>query len=190
MGTLTAPKLMTEEEFEALPDDGMDRMLIQGVLWEKPMTLRNPDHSRVLILLGYHLHHWLRQQPKPRGRILGGEAGFRLRNDPPTRAGIDVAYISPELAAATPRGARIVDGVPVLAAEILSPSVTQEEIDAKVEEYHQVGVAVVWLLNPKNRTVLVHRRDAEPELFNRLQELHGDPDLPGFKVAVAELFED
>jgi hypothetical protein len=37
--------------------------------------------------------------------------------------------------------------------------------------------------------VMVHRPDAEPELFNIRQELSGEPHLPGFRVPVARLFE-
>ena len=35
MSTATAPKLMTAEEFLALPDDGVERWLIRGQLREK-----------------------------------------------------------------------------------------------------------------------------------------------------------
>ena len=41
--------------------------------------------------------------------------------------------------------------------------------------------------NPEG-TVLVYRPQAEPELFNVRQELSGDPELPGFRVAVSEIF--
>ena len=35
-----ASPLMTVEEFLALPDDGVDRVLIRGELRERPMTTR------------------------------------------------------------------------------------------------------------------------------------------------------
>jgi Uma2 family endonuclease len=47
---------------------------------------------------------------------------------------------------------------------------------------------VVWVVDPHDRTVLVYRPQAEPELFNVRQELSGDPELPGFRVAVSEIF--
>ena len=34
----------------------------------------------------------------------------------------------------------------------------------------------------------VHRAGAAPEMFNATQELTGDPELPGFRVAVARIF--
>ena len=38
---------MTIDEFLALPDDGVDRMLIDGELWEMGMTLRSHLHGEV-----------------------------------------------------------------------------------------------------------------------------------------------
>jgi len=179
---------MTTEEMLALPENGMDRELIRGQLREKPMTMRNHRHSRVEARVAKHLGNWLDTQPEPRGEVVSGEAGFRLRRDPDTSVGIDVAYVSPELAATTPDSVAFFDGVPVLAVEILSPSDRQEEIDEKIALYLESGVLVVWIINPRFRTVTVHRPGAEPELFNALQELSGEPHLPDFRVPVAKLF--
>ena len=41
---------------------------------------------------------------EPRGEVLSGEAAFRLRRDPDSTFGIDLAYISAEMAA----GSRLV----------------------------------------------------------------------------------
>src|SRR5947209_18440808 len=95
MATVASP--MTTEEMLALPEDGMERWLIDGELRERPMTVRNRFHSRVLICIGTELELWRRQQPAPRGQVLGGEAGVRLMRDPDTTVGIDVVYVSPEV---------------------------------------------------------------------------------------------
>jgi Uma2 family endonuclease len=112
-----------------------------------------------------------------------------LRRNPDSTVGIDVAYISAELAAGTPEGARLIDGVPVLAVEILSPSDKQEEIAEKVREYLDVSVPLVWVVEPVFRTVTVYCPGAEPELFNVRHDLSGDPHLPGFRVPVADIFK-
>jgi Uma2 family endonuclease len=176
------------DELLAMPEDGMDRELIRGELREKPMTRRNRKHSRAEGKLAFFLHQWLAEQPSPRGEILDGEAGFRIRREPDTGVGIDLAYISPELSAVTPEDAVYVDGVPLLAVEILSPSDTLEGILDKVQEYLSVGVAQVWLVEPRFRTVMVYRSGAEPQLFNAHTELAGDPELPGFRIKVADIF--
>lgn len=194
MSIETARRPMTTEEFLALPDDGVDRDLIRGEIrvWgqssEDGMTRRNRGHSRSNNRIGRFLDEWLDTQPGPWGEVLSGEAGVRIRNEPDTTFGIDVVYISAEVAAANPDLNGIINGVPTLAVEILSPSNTQAEIEKKIDEYLQAGVPLVWIANPTRRTILVHRPDAEPQLFNATQELTAEPHLPGFRVLVAKLF--
>ena len=187
MATVAAP--MTVEELLALPDDGIERWLIAGELRERGMTRRNRFHSRTMTHIARFLDEWLDSQPPPRGEVLTGEAGVVLRRDPDSTVGIDVTYVSPEVVTSQTEDSTMVVGVPVLAVEILSPNDTVEDIREKVTEFLRAGVAHVWIVNPYDRTVLVHRPDAEPELFNARQELTAEPHLPGFKVAVARLFE-
>ncbi len=184
----TPTTLLTTEELLAMPDDGFERDLIRGELREKPVTRRGRRHSRSMVRIGHLLECWWERLPEPRGEVVVGEAGFRLWRNPDTTVGIDVAYVSAEVASRTPESVWLYDGPPVLAVEILSPSDKQEEIDEKVEVYLESGVKVVWIVNPRQKTILVYRAGKRPELFNDEQELTGDPELPGFKVAVAEIF--
>jgi Uma2 family endonuclease len=192
MSTATAPKLMTAEEFLALPDDGVERWLIRGELREKrdtDMTVRNRTHSITEGRVTGFLFKWLWDQPAPRGEVVCGEAGFLLRRDPATvTAGVDVAVVTAAQADARPPGTTLFDGPALLIAEVLSPHDTQEEVAERVEEYLACGVPVVWVISTYFRTVTVHRADAEPVLFNRTQTLTGDPELPGFSCPVADLF--
>jgi Uma2 family endonuclease len=187
MATVTAP--MTTEEMLALPENGTERWLIDGELKERPMTVRNRFHSRVLISVGTELELWRRQQPTPRGQVLGGEAGVRLARDPDTTVGIDVVYVSPEVTVRQTDETTLIEGVPTLAVEILSPKDTIEEIEDKLTTYHRARVPLVWIINPYRHTVTVHRATAEPVLFNAEQELTAEPELPGFRVPVARFFE-
>jgi Uma2 family endonuclease len=190
----TVATLMTTEEFLALPDDGIERWLIDGQLrefgrTEQPMTVRNRFHSAVLACVCTELELWRRQQPAPRGQVLGGEAGVRLRRDPDTTVGIDVVYVSAEVIVRQTDETTLIDGVPTLVVEILSPNDTIEEIEEKVTTYRRAGVPLIWIVNPYSQTVTVHRAGARPALFNVDQELSGESDLPGLRVPVARLFE-
>jgi Uma2 family endonuclease len=179
---------MTTEELLALPDDGIYRELIRGELREYPMTTRGTPHCLAMTNLSYLFADWLRKQPKPRGLVYTGEARVRIRRNPDTFVGIDLVDISADLAARTPHGARFVDGIPVLVVEILSPSDRHEEVAEKVREYLDVGVPLVWVVDPEFGTILVHRPGAEPELFNKRQEITAEPHLPGFRVPVVDVF--
>jgi Uma2 family endonuclease len=180
---------MTAEEFLALPNDGMERWLICGQLREKPMTYRNRWHSWIEARIVQLLGNWLEQQPSPHGEIYCGEVGCRLTRDPATVVGIDVAYVSAELSAKVSKDTTLIDGAPILAVEILSPLDKVEEINEKVDQYLEAGVALVWLVDSHFRTVHVHRPGAAPESFNVNQEISAEPHLPGFKVLVARIFE-
>lgn len=183
---------MTTEQLLAMPDDGVERWLIRGQLREKredPMTKRNRFHSRVMVRVAHLLEVWLERQPEPRGQVLCGEAGVRLRDDPETTVGVDVIYVSADVLARQSQDRTLIDGVPILAVEILSPGNTIEEIDEKVDSYLAAGVPLTWVIDPHHRTVRVHRTGAEPELFNVRHELSAEPHLPGFRVPVARIFE-
>jgi Uma2 family endonuclease len=181
------PVAMSVEEFLALPDDGISRELIRGQLRERGMTVHNRFHSKIEATVARLLGNWLEQQPEPRGEILSGEAGFRLRARRDSLVGIDVAYASAQLVAGTPEGILIFDGPPVLAVEILSPSDRHEDVVEKVEVYKEAGVTV-WEVDPDFRTVRVHRAGRDPEMFSNQQELVTEPELPGFRVPVAKIF--
>ena len=184
-------QLMTVEEFFSLPDnDDCERMLIQGRLWEKPMTRRNRWHSSTEARIASLLDQWVRRQPKPRGRVYSGEGGFVLRDSPSTAVGIDVAYASAEVVQACDTTTRMVNGPPVLAVEILSPNDKQEEIIGKVREYLDVGVALVWIVEPEFQTVTVYRPNDRPRLFTGGDVLSGEPHMPGLQITVSEIFED
>jgi len=183
---------MTAEEFLALPDDGVERWLIRGVLREKrdtDMTMRNKPHSITEARLAKILGNWLDTQPEPRGEVASGEAGFILRRDPETiSAGVDVAIITTAQADARDPDTTLIVGPPHMIAEVLSPHDTQEEVAERVTEYLDCGVRVVWVVSTHFRTVTVHRPDTEPVLFNRSHVLTGDPELPGFSCPVAKFF--
>jgi Uma2 family endonuclease len=180
---------MTTEEFLALPDDGVHRELIRGELREKPMTTRGRPHCRVTRNLTYLLYSWVRDQPKPRGGLYPGEIRIRLRRDPDTIVGADLAYVSPEMEAQAGEDDSFVDGPPLLAVEVTSPSDTAEDVVEKVREYLNAGVAMVWQVDPFFRTVSVHRPGLPVAMFNETQEPSAEPDLPGFRILVSEIFE-
>jgi Uma2 family endonuclease len=180
--------LMTTEEMLALPENGVDRELIRGKLREKPMTRRGRRHTRSAGNLVFFLQQWLRPDRSHVVKSWSVKAGFRIRRDPDTTVGIDVAYIGPQTTLTVPEDVFLIDALPILAVEVLSPSDTQEDITDKVADYLDAGIPLVWVLEPVFRTVCVYQPDKEPEMFTSSQELTGDPHLPGFRVLVKDLF--
>lgn len=190
MTTAVTDNLMTEEEFLALPEDEtVDRMLIRGRLWEKPATHRDRWHSSTESRIVHLLMSWQDAHPESGGVVCSGEAGVRLRQDPPTLVGIDVCYVSSEVVSRNTEDTTLIDGPPVLAVEILSPSDRQDEIASKVDEYLAAGVALVWIVDPHFRTVVAYRPEQPPRMFAGEDEISADPYLPGFRANVARFFQ-
>jgi Uma2 family endonuclease len=197
MSVATTPDLepktatLSSDEFFALrPKKNLDRWLFQGELREQKVTKRNPSHSRSTSAVTFQLKKWLLTHPKPRGDVYSGEAYFRIRRNPDTNVGVDVALSTPEQEAATSRKASFIDGPPLLAVEVLSPFDKNIDVNEMIEEYLDCGTSQVWILDPYKETVTVHRADAEPVMYTRSQTMPGGPELPGFSCAVAELFGD
>ena len=72
--------------------------------------------------------------------------------------------------------------------EILSPSDTHEAIEDKIGGYLGAGVQIVWVVNTRSETVTIYRPGHRPILVNADQQLTAEAVLPGFSVAVADLF--
>jgi Uma2 family endonuclease len=186
---IASPRRMTTEEMLALPDDGKDRWLINGELREKPMTIRNRFHSDAMVCVSSVLKNWRDQQSAPRGKVYCGEAGVRLHRNPDVTVGVDVVYVPPEVVTVQTDATTLIDGIPSLVVEILSPSDTVEEINEKIAAYRTAGVPHIWVIDPYQRVLVVHRPNEVPVLFNPKQEITAEPQFPEFRTSVAKLFE-
>jgi len=178
---------MTEDEFLALPDDGIERWLIDGKVMEfGEMTKRNRFHSVAMARITKFLDNWLDTRPEMGGEVLCGEAGVCLPGG--KVVGVDVAYVSAVALQNEVDESTIIVGTPTLIVEILSPSDKNETWKKKLGVYSTAAVPIVWKVDPDDRTVTVYRHGQPPLLFNETQELTAEPELPGFHVRVADLF--
>jgi Uma2 family endonuclease len=185
----TTTALTSNELTALLEEEGFERWVIGGELREKPMTLRSPGHGGATATLSSLLWNWCQSRPKPRPKVFNGDIYFRLQADPETNVGVDVALATAAQAATVTAETRFLEGPPLLAVEVMSASDVHEDVHEKLEAYLNAGTPVVWIVDPFISTVMVHRPGQEPVMFNRTQELLGDPELPGFRCPVAAIFE-
>lgn len=181
----TTPQKMTVEEFLKLPEDGVRRCLINGTIYEQGPQYRDFAHSVTLTNFTLHLGLWAEKQAARIGRFLGGGAGIEL--SPDTILDADLAYVSMEQFE-FPTAAEMIAGPPLLVGDIFSPWDTYELIWARADAFRKAGVKLLWHINPLDRTVTVYRHDRRPALVQADEELTAEPVLPGFRVAVADLF--
>lgn len=70
-----------------------------------------------------------------------------------------------------------------MAVEVKSPSDRMNKITRRISQFLKWGVALVWLLDPEDRPLAIHRPDKLPEVLEENEELVGDGILPDFAVA-------
>lgn len=101
----------------------------------------------------------------------------------------DAAFISYER---WPKNAELGDGnalpaVPELAIEVISPTNSANEVNAKIHEYFGAGVNEVWIVWPNESEIVIY------ESLDSLRTVRGNATLktrilPGFELPLAELF--
>ena len=118
--------------------------------------------------------------------------GFATTNDaglivaPDTVRGVDVAVFVGEVTEDDEVGYGV--RMPVLCVEVVSPSDRPAQLQKRVTQYHAAGVPLVWLVQPEDRAVMVHRKGQPVEYLEGDAELTGEPDLPGCSCRVSAFF--
>ena len=185
---------MSFEEFKMLNlPEASSLSLINGIVFDEAnpgqdefMTKRNRQHARVESRLSFLLHAWRDRVGFSCG-IFSGEVGCEAP-DRSLDVGIDVAVFSAETLALQ-GDSPYIQGLPLLAAEILSPSDKQSAINEKVSGYLNAGVPMVWVVDPTFKTIVVHRPRTTPQMFAGDSKLTGQDVLPGFDVVASDIFK-
>jgi Uma2 family endonuclease len=157
--------------------------LIDGTLVEKPVGY---EESHIAIMLAMHLLNWVR--PRKLGVVTGADGTLRVA---PNRIRLpDVAFVSAARLAPLPRPWRVPHLSPDLAVEVLSETNTKKEMTQKLDEYFEGGTRLVWIIDPKKKTVAIYVTPDKPSnILSESDVLDGDDVLPGFTLQVKELFE-
>jgi Uma2 family endonuclease len=158
--------------------------LIDGTLVEKAMGWQESELALVIarVLGNFVAAHRL-------GKVFGSDGMFRLE---PEQIRIpDVAFISKERFAGrdVPPTAFWELGCD-LAIEVISPSNTRREMERKLSDYFAAGIAAVWLIYPKTREVAAYTSPHHSVILRSDDVLDGGAVLPGFSVAVSQLFAE
>jgi hypothetical protein len=123
---------------------------------------------------------WVRSHA---GFVLGtNEPGILLRDD--VRAADAAIWRRANARRASPGVARV---PPLLAVEVGGRDEGESELRQKARWYLDIGVAVVWILLPKEREVLVVTRAGESR-HGMGERLPGDSRLPDLAPLVDDLF--
>jgi Uma2 family endonuclease len=181
---MSASTLVTADELLRMPRDGYRYELVAGEI--KKMPPPGWRHGVVVGRLSLLLTPFVKQHDL--GLVLEGDSGFRLARDPDTVRAPDYAFIRKDrLPSEEPEDAYW-PGPPDLAVEVVSPGDTIHEIDDKVKAWLDADALMVWVVNPKWRSVTVYRSATNIKTLTENEELSGEDVLPGFRCPVGEIF--
>ncbi len=150
------------------------------------LIMMNPaggEHGRITHGIAYVLEQHVR--PRKLGTIFAAETGFILSRDPDTVRAPDIAFVRAGRAC---DAEGFIPGAPDLAVEVLSPDDRPGYVREKVAEWLEAGAKAVWVVDPRKRTVTVHKARRKPQVSSEGDTLRAGGVLPAFEMAVAEVF--
>ncbi|MBW3622100.1 MAG: Uma2 family endonuclease [Armatimonadetes bacterium] len=174
---------LTPDQFLALCGDETYLELVRGEVVQ--LAPANFYHGRKALRAGRLLDEFA--EAHDLGVVVGQDTGFILERDPYSVRAPDVAFVSKaRLPEDLPE--RFFPGAPDLAVEILSPTDSLKAAEAKAMMYLRAGGTVVWILDPKDRSCRIYRRDESVRALGPDDEADAEPVLPGFRCPVSHLF--
>jgi Uma2 family endonuclease len=172
----------TAADFLATGDDGRHE-LVSGEL--RSRVSPNFAHFK----LTGRLDRWVGGFVDEHGLgVFGPELSILFTTDPDTVLIPDLAFVRADRVPPEDQQTGLARLVPDLVIEVLSPDNTAQEMDEKVQIYLEAGVRLVWIVNPKRRSVTVFAADGTVRSVLPSGMLDGNDVLPGFALAIDRLF--
>lgn len=179
----TSTALITAEELMELPDDGFRYELINGELEKMPPP--GFPHSRIATRLMVPLAQFVSDHDL--GEVFS-EVGVKLTSNPDTVLAADVTFITKQRLEEAGEVAGYWSGPPDLAVEVLSPSDRPSKVKTRISRWFGYGARQVWIVNPKDRMVTVHRSPTDSTTFSGSDYLEAQDILPGFRISLDRIF--
>jgi Uma2 family endonuclease len=175
---------LTAEEFDRFavsPETG-DR-LFEYIGGEVVEVVSNQRSSAIAYRIGGALSAYLQQHEI--GFLTGADGGYMIGGE---RYIPDIAFVS-QARQAEPTEEAYSPIPPDLVVEVLSPSNSEKDIRVKVVNYLSAG-AVVWVVDPEWKVVEVYTPNQVVKKVRLDGLLEGGNLLPGFKLAVKDIFKE
>ena len=184
MSTVAA-KIYTPADLLAMPDNnGIE--LVNGELVEKPVSVLSAlVETKTLLRLGAYC------EAHKIGVVLSSTIGIQcFPNQPHKVRKPDISFVRRERFSKEHLTEGFLSIHPDLAIEVISTNDEVAELNEKVEEYLAVGIPLVWIIDPENEIVIIHRADGSVTKLHKNDPLSGEDIISGFTCMVAELFPD
>jgi Uma2 family endonuclease len=177
---MAATSRLTLEQFLTLEETEPASEYACGEVVQKPMP--NRHQAAVQFFFAAMLFNFLARTPIGRAftefRCIFGPPGLERTYVP------DLTYVANECLTAD----LYLRAAPDLAVEILSPDQDAGRFLDKIQFYLRHGVRLAWVIDPVRETVTVLVPEHDARVLTRGDTLDGGEVLPGFSVAVDEIF--
>ncbi len=180
--------LVTADQLLAMERGRVCHELIRGEVREMPPP--GAEHGAVTLNIQAPLYNFVREHQL--GRVFAAETGFLIERDPDTVRAPDCAFVRAErLAGGVPK--KYCPFAPDLAVETELPDDSPDDrprrLEDKVKQWLDCGARLVWVIDPARRTVTVHSPNGEPRTLRDQDLLGGEDVVPGFRMAIADLWQ-
>jgi Uma2 family endonuclease len=178
MASLTVKDL---ENLQAEHPDYQLELVGGEVIFLSPSGLESEE---VALEIAAQLRNWVR--PRKLGRVSGSSGGFRLPNTDGDVRAPDVAFI---LAERLPRTTEdYAELVPDLMVEVKSKTDNLTKLRQKIQQFLELGTQVGVLVDPRNRTLEVHRPNQAQIILKDGDVLEVPELLPGWQLPIVEIW--
>jgi Uma2 family endonuclease len=161
------------------------RELIRGVL--TVMSPAGSEHgriaSRILIRLGSYV------EANDLGETFAAETGFLIEADPDTVRAPDAAFVSHKKLKETDQTSAYLPLAPDLVVEVVSPSDSSSEVEAKAEQWLNAGSQIVLVADPKNESLRVYKSKSEIQVLRAGETFSSGEVCEDWQLAVSDVFK-
>lgn len=179
-------KLLTAEGFLELGDANWRHELIRGEMIQLPMA--DMRHSRLSVEIVGGLWSFVKKWDL--GSVTGPETGYTVARNPDVVLAPDGAFVSTGRKPDDGMPDTYFEGAPDLVVEIISEPDRYVYVNEKILLYMTAGAQLVWIVDPVSNTVTAYASDGTATLLTMNDDLDGGEVLPGFRVRLAEIFEE
>lgn len=180
-----ATQLMTAEELLRLPRGKFRYELADGELHR--MSPAGHVHGKVAARFTAKLFPFVEEHEL--GEVYAAETGFLLARNPDSVRAPDAAFVAARrLAEQPPASEGFFPGPPDLAVEVISPSESYGDVEAKVRLWLSAGTLAVVVLDPRRASATVYRPDGEVVFLSAEDTLTLNELIPGWSLRLADVF--
>jgi len=183
-------RLYTAADLAAMPSEVPSGTVLYELDNGRLITMPPPgdEHGAIEVRLGSAL--FTQGEERGFGKARSGEVGIVLWRNPDRVVGADALFVASASLPIRRSPEGYLETIPDIVVEVVSKNDTHAYTQRKVEDYLAAGVKVVWLADPRRRTIAIHRPGAEVVVLREGETLTAGEIIPGFAFAVADAFRE